>query len=248
MKKIVACLDCMNGRVIKGVNFVDFKDAGDPAENAKFYSENGADEIVLLDISATNENRDTIIDVVKDVAENINVPFAVGGGIKNKEDARRVLEAGANRISVNSAAVRNPDIINEISGEFGKEKLVVAIDSKKDTDGKHYIYINGGKKKTDIDTFEWAKEAKKRGAGAILVTSIDGDGTKEGYDLELTRKIKEAVGDIEVIASGGAGCLEDFYKAFTEGCADSALAASLFHFKEVDIMDLKNYLKGKGVL
>jgi cyclase len=245
-KKIIPCLDVYNGRVVKGVNFVDFKDAGDPAEIAEFYCAAGADELVFLDITATSDDRDIIADVVKKTAEKVTVPLTVGGGIRTIEDFRKIINAGANKVSVNSAAVRRPELINEAAKEFGSSRVVIAIDVKKRDDGGHDVYLNGGRENTGIDAVAWAKEAEERGAGEILLTSMDGDGTKEGYDLDITRKIAEAV-NIPVTASGGAGKLEDFYDAFATGKAAAALAASLFHFRELEIRQVKQYLADKGI-
>ena len=245
-KRIIPCLDVCGGRVVKGVNFIDFKDAGDPVEIASYYNSAGADELVFLDITASSDARDIIVDVVAKTAEKVFIPLTVGGGIRTTEDFRRILAAGADKISVNSAAIKRPELINEAAGLFGSQCVVVAIDVKKRDDGGYDVYLNGGRVNTGLDAVEWAKEAEKRGAGEILLTSMDCDGTKAGYDLDITRKISEAV-NIPVIASGGAGTLDHFYEAFTEGKADAALAASLFHFRELEIAQVKDYLEEKGI-
>ena len=246
-KRIIPCLDVHNGRVVKGVNFVDLVDAGDPVAIAKAYDEAGADEIVFLDITASSDNRNTVVDMVRQVAANVFIPFTVGGGIRTVDDFKALLREGADKISVNSSAINRPELIREAAEKFGSQCVVVAIDAKKRADGSGWnIYKNGGRVDVGIDAVEWAKKVEVLGAGEILLTSMDGDGTKEGYDLELTRAISEAV-SIPVIASGGAGTLEHFYEALTEGKADAALAASLFHFKELEIKEVKNYLREKGV-
>ncbi|NLL65285.1 MAG: imidazole glycerol phosphate synthase subunit HisF [Clostridiaceae bacterium] len=245
-KRIISCLDIKDGRVVKGVNFVDIRDAADPVEAAMRYEAAGVDELVFLDISATLEKRKTMIDLVKQVASQITIPLTVGGGIRSVEDIRAVLQAGANKVSLNSVAVENPDIISEAVKLFGSSAIVVAIDAKTTGHLKKEVVIAGGTIETGLDPVAWAIEAEKRGAGAILYTSMDKDGTKEGYDLDLTSRISEAV-NIPVIASGGAGDMRDFYEAFTIGKADAALAASLFHFGEVKIPELKHYLAGKGI-
>lgn len=246
-KRIIPCLDVHNGRVVKGVNFVDLVDAGDPVAIAKAYDEAGADEIVFLDITASSDNRNTVVDMVRQVAANVFIPFTVGGGIRTVDDFKALLREGADKISVNSSAINRPELIQEAAEKFGSQCVVVAIDAKKRADGSGWnIYKNGGRVDVGIDAVEWAKKVEVLGAGEILLTSMDGDGTKEGYDLELTRAISEAV-SIPVIASGGAGTLEHFYEALTEGKADAALAASLFHFKELEIKEVKNYLREKGV-
>ena len=246
-KRIIPCLDVHNGRVVKGVNFVDLVDAGDPVAIAKAYDEAGADEIVFLDITASSDNRNTVVDMVRQVAANVFIPFTVGGGIRTVDDFKALLREGADKISVNSSAINRPELIQEAAEKFGSQCVVVAIDVKKRADGSGWnIYKNGGRVDVGIDAVEWAKKVEALGAGEILLTSMDGDGTKEGYDLELTRAISEAV-SIPVIASGGAGTLEHFYEALTEGKADAALAASLFHFKELEIKEVKNYLREKGV-
>ncbi|MDE6601270.1 MAG: imidazole glycerol phosphate synthase subunit HisF [Lachnospiraceae bacterium] len=246
-KRIIPCLDVKNGRVVKGVNFIDFKDAGDPAEVGAAYDKSGADELVFLDITASSDARDTAVDMVRKVAERVFIPFTVGGGIRTVEDFRAILREGADKVSVNSAAIMNPNLISDAADKFGSQCVVVAIDAKRRADGKGFtIYKNGGRVDMEIDAVEWAMKAEKLGAGEILLTSMDGDGTKAGYDLELTRAVAENV-SIPVIASGGAGTMEHFYEAFTEGKAEAALAASLFHFKEMEIRDLKKYLRDKGI-
>lgn len=245
-KRIIPCLDVKNGRVVKGVNFVNLRDAGDPVQCAIEYDKKGADELVLLDITATNEGRGTMIDIVSRVANSIFIPFTVGGGIRTTEDFKELLRAGADKISVNSAAVRNPDLINEAAYKFGSQCVVCAIDAKRREQGGWEVYLNGGRLPTGIDAVSWAQEAVSRGAGEILLTSMDCDGKKTGYDLELTRAVSERVG-VPVIASGGAGALEHFYDALTVGKADAVLAASLFHFNEIPIETLKAYLSEKGI-
>lgn len=244
-KRIIPCLDVKNGRVVKGVSFVDLRDAGDPVECATAYDKQGADELVLLDITATHEGRSTMIDIVSNVANTVFIPFTVGGGIKSVDDFKELLRAGADKISVNSAAVRNPDLINEAAYKFGSQCVVVAIDAKKN-ENSWEVYLNGGRIPTGIDAVEWAKEAERRGAGEILLTSMDKDGQKSGYDIELTRAVSESVG-IPVIASGGAGKAEHFLDAFTQGKADAVLAASLFHFNELPIPELKEYLAKNNI-
>ena len=244
-KRIIPCLDVKNGRVVKGVSFVDLRDAGDPVECAAAYDKQGADELVLLDITATHEGRSTMIDIVSKVATTVFIPFTVGGGIKSVDDFKELLRAGADKISVNSAAVRNPDLINEAAYKFGSQCVVVAIDAKKN-ENSWEVYLNGGRIPTGIDAVEWAKEAERRGAGEILLTSMDKDGQKSGYDIELTRAVSESVG-IPVIASGGAGKAEHFLDAFTQGKADAVLAASLFHFNELPIPELKEYLAKNNI-
>ncbi|MGB9975709.1 imidazole glycerol phosphate synthase subunit HisF [Thermovenabulum sp.] len=243
-KRIIPCLDVKEGRVVKGINFVNLVDAGDPVEAAVAYEKMGADELVFLDITASCEKRDIMIEVVKKVAKSVFIPFTVGGGIRTVEDIRRILIAGADKVSINSAAVKNPDLINEASRIFGSQCIVVAIDVKKHKEG-YRVYINGGRIDTGMDALSWAKEVEKRGAGEILLTSIDKDGTKEGFDLEITELISKNV-DIPVIASGGAGKAEHFLEVFKVG-ADAALAASIFHFGEVKIGDLKKFLLENGI-
>ncbi len=246
-KRIIPCLDVKNGRVVKGVNFINFKDAGDPAEVGAAYDKSGADELVFLDITASSDARNTAAEMVRKVAEKVFIPFTVGGGIRTVDDFRAILREGADKVSVNSAAIMNPNLISEAADKFGSQCVVVAIDAKRRTDGDGFtIYKNGGRVDMGIDAVEWAMKAEKLGAGEILLTSMDGDGTKAGYDLELTRVIAENV-SIPVIASGGAGTMAHFYEAFTEGKAEAALAASLFHFKEMEIRDLKSYLRDRGI-
>lgn len=244
-KRIIPCLDVMGGRVVKGVNFVNLRDAGDPVEQAAVYDREGADELVLLDITASHENRNTMLDIVRRVADSIFIPFCVGGGIRTIEDIRATLLAGADKVSINSAAVKNPNIINQGAWGFGSQCIVVAIDPRR-VDGKWVVHINGGRVPTDKEAVAWAREVEDRGAGEILLTSMDRDGTKAGYDIELTQAVAEAV-SIPVIASGGAGTGAHFYEALTAGKADAALAASLFHYNELRIGDLKAYLAEKGV-
>lgn len=245
-KRIIPCLDVKNGRVVKGVNFVNLIDAGDPVEVAKIYNEAGADELVFLDITATHEARGTVIEMAKKVAETVFIPFTVGGGIKSVEDFRELLLQGADKISVNSSAIRNPQLISDAAQKFGSQCVVVAIDAKRNESGCWNVYINGGRIDTGLDALEWAKKAESLGAGEILLTSMDCDGTKNGYDIELTKTISENV-SIPVIASGGAGKMSHFKDALTDGKADAALAASLFHFREIKICDLKDYLENEGV-
>lgn len=245
-KRVIPCLDVKNGRVVKGVSFVNLRDAGDPVECAVAYDKKGADELVLLDITATHEGRGTMVDIVTRVAKSIFIPFTVGGGIRTTDDFKELLRAGADKISVNSAAVRNPDLINEAAQKFGSQCVVCAIDAKRRAEGGWEVYLNGGRLPTGIDAVEWAKEAVSRGAGEILLTSMDCDGQKTGYDIELTKAVSEVVG-VPLIASGGAGALEHFYDALTVGKADAVLAASLFHFNEIPIADLKAYLQKQGI-
>ena len=245
-KRIIPCLDLKNGRVVKGTNFVNLRDAGDPVEAAIEYDRQGADELVLLDITASSDARNIMIDIVRRVASSIFIPFTVGGGIRTVEDFTAILRAGADKVSVNSAALKNPRILEEASYKFGSQCVVMAMDAKRRPEGGWTLYLNGGRVDTGIDALEWAVKAEKLGAGEILLTSMDCDGTKAGYDLELTRAVSEAVG-IPVIASGGAGKLEHFTDAFTQGKADAVLAASLFHFREIAIPDLKRYLAENGI-
>lgn len=245
-KRIIPCLDVKMGRVVKGVSFVNLRDAGDPVECAIEYDKKGADELVLLDITATHEGRGTMIDIVRRVADSIFIPFTVGGGISSVDDFTQLLRAGADKISVNSAAVRNPQLINDAAYKFGSQCVVCAIDAKRRENGGWEVYLNGGRIPTGIDAVKWAQEAVKRGAGEILLTSMDCDGQKKGYDLELTRAVSESVG-VPVIASGGAGAKEHFYDAFTAGKADAVLAASLFHFNEIPIGELKEYLRDRDI-
>ena len=246
-KRIIPCLDVNNGRVVKGINFVNLRDAGDPVEIAAAYDKAGADEVVFLDITASSDNRNTVVDMVRKVAENVFIPFTVGGGIRTVDDFKALLREGTDKISINSSAINTPQLISDAADKFGSQCVVVAIDARKRTDGSGWnVYKNGGRIDTGLDAIEWAIKADKMGAGEILLTSMDCDGTKNGYDIELTRQISENV-SVPVIASGGAGTKEHFYEALTEGKADAALAASLFHYKELEIMDLKKYLADKGV-
>ncbi len=248
-KRILPCLDVKAGRVVKGVNFVGLKDAGDPVELAKVYNQAGADELTFLDITATHEDRDTIIDVVYRTAEQVFIPLTVGGGIQTLENVKGLLRAGADKVSINSAAVRNPDFINRASDRFGNQCIVVAIDARRRQDPNNPgwdVYVRGGRENTGIDALWWAQEVEKRGAGELLVTSMDADGTQAGYDLELTRSISEAV-QIPVIASGGAGNCQHIYEALTEGKAEAALLASLLHFGQLTVAEIKNYLHERTV-
>ena len=245
-KRIIPCLDVNRGRVVKGVNFVDLKDAGDPVEIARAYDAAGADELVFLDITASCENRDTVTDMVRTVASSVFIPFTVGGGIRTVDDFKKLLREGADKISVNSAAIDRPQLITEAAEKFGSQCVVVAIDARRRDDGGWNIYKHGGRLDTGIDAVWWAKKVEALGAGEILLTSMDCDGTKAGYDLELTQTVADAV-NIPVIASGGAGTLEHFYEAFTKGKADAVLAASLFHYKELEIGQVKDYLAEKGI-
>ena len=245
-KRIIPWLDVNDGRVVKGVNFVNLIDAGDPVAIAEAYDKAGADELVFLDITASSDARNTVVDMVRKVAEKVFIPFTVGGGIRTVDDFKAILREGADKVSVNSAAIMRPELISEAADKFGSQCVVVAIDAKRRKDGGWNIFKNGGRVDMGLDAVEWAMKAEKLGAGEILLTSMDCDGTKAGYDLELTRMISENV-SIPVIASGGAGTKEHFYDTFNEGKADAALAASLFHFKELEIMDLKKYLREKGI-
>lgn len=246
-KRIIPCLDVNDGRVVKGVNFVNLQDAGDPVEIAKAYDKAGADEVIFLDITASSDQRGTVVDMVRRVAENVFIPFTVGGGIRTVDDFKMLLREGADKISINSAAINHPRLISEAAFKFGSQCVVVAIDAKRRGDGSGWnIYKNGGRVDMGMDAVEWAAQAERLGAGEILLTSMDCDGTKAGYDIELTRRIAEAV-KIPVIASGGAGRLEHFYEALTDGKADAVLAASLFHYKELEIREVKEYLRGRGV-
>ncbi|MCP4421948.1 MAG: imidazole glycerol phosphate synthase subunit HisF [Chloroflexi bacterium] len=261
-KRIIPCLDVKNGRVVKGINFVELRDAGDPVEQAKLYDEAGADELVFLDITATHEARNTVMELARAVADQVFIPFTIGGGIRTVDDMRAILRAGADKISINSAAVRHPEIITQGAEAFGSQAVVVAIDAKRVSDQltsdqwsptilpltiNHWeVYISGGRTPTGLDAVEWAKEAEQRGAGEILLTSMDGDGTQEGYDIQLTRTIANAV-NIPVIASGGAGRPAHFAQALTDGGADAALAASLFHYKQLTIAEVKDFLTKQGI-
>ena len=245
-KRIIPCLDVDNGRVVKGVNFVGLKDAGDPVEVAKRYNIEGADEVTFLDITATHEERKTIVDIVKEVAKEVFIPLTVGGGIRTLNDIYNLLDAGCDKVSINSAAIKRPEFITEGANRFGSQCIVVAIDAKRVERGRWNIFTHGGRRDTGIDAIEWAKEAYNRGAGELLVTSMDADGTKAGYDNELNRLISDSV-PIPLIASGGAGTMQHIEEAFTIGNADAALAASIFHFKEIDILDLKQYLREHNI-
>ena len=246
-KRIIPCLDVKNGRVVKGVNFVNLRDAGDPVEIGAAYDQAGADELVFLDITASSDGRSTIVDMVRRVAERVFIPFTVGGGIRCVEDFRRLLRAGADKISVNSAAISRPELISEAADKFGSQCVVAAIDARRRPDGSGWnIYRNGGRVDTGIDALAWAERVTRLGAGEILLTSMDCDGTKAGYDIELTRQVAELV-PIPVIASGGAGTKEHFLDALTKGRADAALAASLFHYKELEIKEVKGFLREAGV-
>ena len=244
-KRIIPCLDVDNGRVVKGINFVDLKDAGDPVEVAKRYNEEGADEITFLDIGASHEGRDTIVDVVKKVAQEVFIPLTVGGGIRKLDDIYKLLNVGCDKVSINSSAVVNPDFINEGAKRFGSQCIVVAIDVKKVADGSYHVFVKGGREDTGLEATAWAKEVYDRGAGEILLTSMDTDGTKAGFETNITKEISNLV-DIPVIASGGAGTMEHIKDAFLCG-ADAALAASIFHFKEIEIMELKRYLATQNI-
>ncbi|MGD6854802.1 imidazole glycerol phosphate synthase subunit HisF [Bacillus infantis] len=246
-KRIIPCLDVKEGRVVKGIQFVQLRDAGDPVELARFYDQQGADELVFLDISASHEGRKTMTEVVKAVASELAIPFTVGGGINALEDMKRILRAGADKVSLNTAAVNNPDLIREGASFFGSQCIVVAIDAKYDAElGSWRVYTHGGRKETDLEVIEWARQAVELGAGEILLTSMDADGGKNGFDLSLTKAVSEAV-SVPVIASGGAGNSAHFADAFTEGKADAALAASIFHYKETSVSEVKQFLKEKGV-
>lgn len=246
-KRIIPCLDVKEGRVVKGIQFVQLRDAGDPVELARFYDQQGADELVFLDISASHEGRKTMTEVVKAVASELAIPFTVGGGINALDDMKRILRAGADKVSLNTAAVNNPDLIREGASFFGSQCIVVAIDAKYDPElGSWRVYTHGGRKETDLEVIEWARQAVELGAGEILLTSMDADGGKNGFDLSLTKAVSEAV-SVPVIASGGAGNSAHFADAFTEGKADAALAASIFHYKETSVSEVKHFLKEKGV-
>ena len=246
-KRIIPCLDVNNGRVVKGINFVNLRDAGDPVEIAAAYDKAGADEVVFLDITASSDNRNTVVDMVRKVAEKVFIPFTVGGGIRTVDDFKALLREGADKISINSSAINTPRLISDAADKFGSQCVVVAIDAKKRADGSGWnIYKNGGRVDMGMDAVEWARTAEKMGAGEILLTSMDGDGTKEGYDMALTKAVAESV-SIPVIASGGAGQLSHFYDALTEGKAEAVLAASLFHYKELEIRQVKEYLRERGI-
>lgn len=245
-KRIIPCLDVKDGRVVKGVNFLDLRDAGDPVENAGVYNNEGADELVFLDITASYEKRKIMIDVVRRVAEKVFMPFTVGGGIYSNDDIRDLLNAGCDKVSINTGAVQNPGFVKEASARFGSQCVVVAIDAKKRSEGSWEVYVKGGRDATGIDAVEWARKVEGLGAGEILLTSMDRDGTKDGYDIELTRRISEAVG-IPVIASGGCGNMQHISDVLTNGKADAALAASIFHFREYSIAEVKEYLAERGI-
>jgi len=244
-KRIIPCLDIKDGRTVKGTNFVNLRDAGDPVELGAIYAEQGADELVFLDITATVDNRKTLIDLVRNVARHVNIPFTVGGGISSIDDVSALLNAGADKVSINSSAVRRPELINELALQFGSQCIIVAIDTRF-VDGEHIVHTHGGRKPTELRTIAWAKEVEDRGAGEILLTSMDTDGTKAGFANELTATIS-ANSSIPIIASGGAGTMEHFTEVFTTGKADAGLAASIFHFKEIDIIELKQYLQQQGI-
>lgn len=244
-KRIIPCLDVDRGRVVKGVNFVDIRDAGDPVENAEVYNKQGADEIIFLDITASSDRRDIIIDVVERTAERVFVPLTVGGGIRNLDDIRGILRAGGDKVSINTAAVENPGLVSKGADRFGSQCIVVAIDAKQ-KGGSWEVYIHGGRTPTGLDVLDWAKKAEEMGAGEFMLTSMDRDGTKDGYDLRLTRTISQLV-NIPVIASGGVGTLDHVYQGLTEGLADAVLAASIFHYNEFTVGDVKAYLRGRGV-
>lgn len=247
VKKIIPCLDVKDGRVVKGIQFVGLRDAGDPAELAAFYDQEGADELVFLDISASVEGRDTMLDVVKKTAAQISIPLIVGGGIRTTENMKQLLDAGASKVSINSAAISNPAVITEGAKAFGSNKIIIAIDVKwSEEEQEWFVYTHGGQKKTDWKAVNWAIEVEKLGAGEILLTSMDRDGEKDGYDIEITKRVKEAV-SIPITASGGAGNVEHILAAFTEANADAALAASIFHFKETSVAEVKNYIRERGV-
>jgi len=244
-KRIIPCLDVKDGRTVKGINFIDLKDAGNPVELAIQYSNQGADELVFLDISATNEGRKTMIDLVKEIAKNINIPFTIGGGISEIKDAEALLNAGADKISINSAAVRTPSLISELAKAFGKQFVVVAVDTR-NHEGKNYVHLNGGRIKTEYETEDWIKQAESLGAGEILLTSMDHDGTKNGFDCDLLKKVNQNL-SIPLIASGGAGNINDFVDVFQKANVDAALAASVFHYGEILIPDLKKELNLQGI-
>jgi len=245
-KRVIPCLDVMNGRVVKGINFVDLRDAGDPVEQAKVYSDERADELVFLDITASHEGRDIVVDMVRRVADTVNIPFTVGGGLRTVDDLRAILVAGADKTSINSSAIRTPELIGEGAKRFGSQCIVVAIDVKQQEDGQYEVFINGGRIPTGHEAVAWAREVEDRGAGEILLTSMDCDGTQDGYDIAITRAIADAV-SIPVIASGGAGELAHFYEALTDGGASAALAASLFHYKTLSVTQVKQYLAARGL-
>jgi len=244
-KRIIPCLDVKDGRTVKGTNFINLRDAGDAVELAKIYSEQGADELVFLDITATNEKRKTLSELVKKVAAEINIPFTVGGGINSMEDIEVLLASGADKVSINTSAVKNPQILEDAAKNFGSQCVVLAIDAKL-VRGEWFVFLNGGRMATELKAIEWAKKGVESGAGEILLTSMEADGTKQGFEIELTRKISEII-NVPVIASGGAGTVEHFVEVFTRGKADAALAASIFHFREIEIPTLKNYLRRQNI-
>jgi cyclase len=246
-KRIIPCLDIKDGRTVKGTNFVDLRDAGDPVELGALYAQQGADELVFLDITATVEKRKTLSELAKQIARHVNIPFTVGGGVSSVEDASVLLSSGADKVSINTAAFKRPELINELAKEFGSQFVVLAIDTKKEEDGEWYVYLNGGRTKTEKKCFEWAKEAVDLGAGEILLTSMNNDGTKAGFALDITKKLSENL-PVPVIASGGGGTKQHFVDVFRLANADAALAASIFHFKEITIPDLKKYLKKKNII
>lgn len=245
-KRIIPCLDIKDGRTVKGTNFVNLRDAGDPVELGALYAQQGADELVFLDITATNEKRKTLSELVNRIAHHINIPFTVGGGISSVEDVQVLLQNGADKISVNTAAFKRPELIGELAREFGSQCVVLAIDTRLEADGEWYVYLNGGRVKTDVKCFDWARQGVDLGAGEILLTSMNHDGTKQGFALDITRRLAEAL-PVPVIASGGGGSMQHFVDVFEQGKADAALAASIFHFKEISIPELKGYLQGKQI-
>jgi cyclase len=245
-KRIIPCLDVKDGRVVKGVNFVNLRDAGDPVENARFYDSEGADELCFLDITSSPDKHGVILDMIKKIAETVRIPFTVGGGIRSVEDVRLILESGADKVSINTAAVLDPEIIGRSAEEFGSQRIIAAIDARKNDNGGWTVFIHGGRTATELDAVQWARRARDLGAGEILLTSMDRDGTKDGYDIELTRSISEAV-DIPVIASGGAGTIDHLYDGIVKGKADAVLAASIFHFREISIKQVKDELRRRGL-
>ncbi len=245
-KRIIPCLDIKDGRTVKGVNFENIRDAGDPVELGALYAEQGADELVFLDITATNEKRKTLSELVKQIALHVNIPFTVGGGISSVDDVRILLANGADKVSVNTAAFKRPELINELAKTFGNQCIVLAIDTKKEADGEWYVYLNGGRVKTDVKCLEWAKQSVELGAGEILLTSMNNDGTKQGFALDITRTLSEQL-SVPVIASGGGGTMQHFVDVFNDGKADAALAASIFHFKEIEIQELKDHLRKMNI-
>ena len=245
-RRIIPCLDIKDGRTVKGTNFENLRDAGDPVELGKIYAQQGADELVFLDITATNEKRKTLRDLVQRISHQINIPFTVGGGISSVEDVNLLLQNGADKISVNTAAFKNPQLVKDLAREFGSQCVVLAIDTKKEEDGEWYVYLNGGRVKTDTKCTDWARQGVDAGAGEILLTSMNHDGTKQGFALDITRTLSTQL-PVPVIASGGGGTMEHFVDVFTEGCADAALAASIFHFKEISIPELKQYLYDRSI-